>query len=325
MKRRKLSIFLRSFAFLTITPAVTFLLCGCVFHEGYFVTGADLYSPAKNPFQDPLYVSPAGNTAEPESFTFLLFTDTHFIRPDSGVYYATEAFENWLSSDETRALSIEFALCLGDATDDSFESEYLTYVRFVEKLDTVYGLTCYSVMGNHDNRGSGTDRWKKHINTPPYYRFVHKGISFYMLDTSYRTLGKKQMGYLSETIAEDGNQKLFCTHFPLYGKPDLFYFALADTQERNLIIKLMTKNNVGMYLSGHHHKGDVVYQYTDTCTEFIAGAFHGRDNILEGPARWYVCQYDASRNTLKITRHTKYNSTSSVDDIEKTCMGIFQL
>ncbi len=305
---------------------VVLSLCGCAFHEGFFITGADLYSPAKNPFLEPIFVNTEDATeTHPRSFSFLMFTDPHFTRPDSGVYYATEAFENWLASDEARTLSMEFALCLGDVTDDSFESEYQTYAQFVRKLKESYGLPCYSVMGNHDNRGSGPDRWKKYIAAPPYYRLIHKGISFYMLDTSYRTLGTKQMQYLSEAIVADRNPKIFCTHIPLYGKPDLFYFALADTQERNLIIKVMVKNDVGMYLSGHHHKGDVIYRYTDTCTEFIAGAFHGRNNVLEGPARWYVCDYDANRNTIGITRYTKYDSTPRIDNIEKTSMGTFQL
>lgn len=300
------------------------LLCSCNFHDGFFVSGSEKYVP-EDPFGNPPeYVANALSTkgTQPSDFSFLLITDPHFIRPDKGTYYATDAFFRWL---EHKKDSLEFAINLGDVTDDSLESEFKTYQEFTEKLKNTYDLPCFSVVGNHDNRKAGPDLWNKYVQTPPYYRFVHKEISFYMLDSSSRTLGKRQMEYLKAAIAEDPNKKLFCSHIPLYGKADLFYFAMSDTQERNLIIKLMMENDVGMYLSGHHHKGDVIYRYSDTCSEFIAGAFHGRDSIFEGPARWYICNYGSTGNTLTITRYTKYTNTDTTADIEETLMGTFQL
>lgn len=312
---------------------ILLLLSGCEFQAGSFIEGVGDpgYNTFLNPIVPPATTPQAASTANTQpnpqnnedSFSFLLITDYHLIRPDSGVYFATDAFKAWL---ETEKDNLDFVLNLGDVTDDARVDQYQDYHDFVEILKDDYGLACYSVMGNHDNRNPDLSIWKTYTGLERYYRLEHKGISFYMLDTSYRTLGKTQMRYLSEAIQQDSNPKLFCTHIPLYGKADLFYFALADTQERNLLLKLMTENNVGMYLSGHHHKGDVIYQYTDTCTEFVAGAFHGRDSIFEGPARWYVCTYDKANATFTIDRYTKYNDTADVSDIEKTPrLGTFKL
>lgn len=307
-------------------------LSGCTFHEGFFVSGIDAAVPgAPLPFVEPMPVAqnttdiPDNPDTPSDDFSFLLFTDPHFTRPDSGVYYATEAFKAWLEdkNNGVGALDLEFAICLGDVTDDSFENEYATYKQFVEYLDE-HGLKTFAIMGNHDNRGNGPDRWKTHVGLPYYYRLEHKGVSFYMMDTSYRTFGKKQLRYLQQAIANDPNRKIFCTHYPLYGKPDLVYFTLADTRERNLILSLMGENNVGMYFAGHHHKGDVIARYNEGMTEFITGAFHGRDSIFEGPARWYVCSYSRSDGTMGITRYTKYDSSPSTNDIETTEMGTFR-
>jgi hypothetical protein len=79
---------------------------------------------------------------------------------------------------------------------------------------------------------------------------------------------------------------------------------LSDTQERENIINLMVNNKGMLYLAGHHHMGDVLYSFRNTTSEFILGAYHGRDSFFEKTKpRWYLLYFDAKDATITITRY----------------------
>ena len=90
--------------FLSSTPlwmmiCLVCTLSGCTFHEGFFVSGIDAAVPgAPLPFVEPMPVAqnttdiPDNPDTPSDDFSFLLFTDPHFTRPDSGVYYATDVY-----------------------------------------------------------------------------------------------------------------------------------------------------------------------------------------------------------------------------------------
>ena len=66
----------------------------------------------------------------------------------------------------------------------------------------------------------------------------------------------------------------------------------------------MVKNKGMLYLAGHHHQGDVLYSFRKTTSEFILGAFHGRDSLFEKTKpRWYLLYFDAGDATITITRY----------------------
>ncbi|MCK9286132.1 MAG: metallophosphoesterase [Sphaerochaetaceae bacterium] len=244
---------------------------------------------------------PIDMTGSLESFSFLVLNDIHFGREDKGVYWKFDEFWQWL---DTYPGSIDFALNLGDFTEDSQEDEYLEYADFIQDLAN-RSIPMHTVAGNHDIRNRGRSYFSTYVCAAPYKRFAHKGISFYMIDTGNRSLGNRQLEELIKETAQDTNLKMFCSHVPLYGSPDLIYFALPDTQERMMLLKTMVDEKVGIYFSGHHHSGDVLYKYTEENSEFIFGAFHGRDSFFESTLpRWYVCTYDSIKNSLGITRHT---------------------
>jgi calcineurin-like phosphoesterase family protein len=270
-------------------------------------------------------------TAEtPTSFSFLITTDHHFTRKDSGVWYAQEEFFSWLEEYQTETVGntanhLGLMVCLGDCTENATEEEFIQYKEFLDKVGEKGITMSHSVKGNHDIR-SDVDSglyWDIYVKEPLYQAFSYQGVSFYLLDTSARTLGRTQLAQLKEAIAQDTSPKLFCTHVPLYGKPELIYFCLPDTQEREEILELMSKNSVGLYLSGHHHNGDITYRYTSSMAEFIAGAYNGRTSLFETTLpRWYVCTYEAPGSTLTITRYQVNKETRS---IETDSMGTFNL
>ena len=265
----------------------------------------------------------------PSSFSFLVIADQHFTRKDSGVWYAQDEFHSWLAQYQQESAGnpanhLGLMVCLGDCTENATEEEFRQFRQFLDKVEAE-GLETHSVKGNHDIRSNVDSNlyWNQYVQEPPYQAFSYRGVSFYLLDTAARTLGRTQLNQLKTAITQDTSPKIFCTHIPLYGKPELVYFCIPDTQEREEILEIMHENAVGIYLSGHHHQGDITYRYTDTMAEFIAGAFNGRTSLFETTLpRWYVCTYDAPNATLAITR---YQVLKDERTIQSNLMGMFPM
>jgi 3',5'-cyclic AMP phosphodiesterase CpdA len=262
----------------------------------------------------------AADSNSVSSFSFLITTDQHFSRKDSGVWYAENEFFTWLETYQEETASsptahLDLMVSLGDCTENSLEEEFSQYRQFLDRLSGL-GLTTYSVKGNHDIRQNVDSQtmWNQYVKDPPYQALSFKGVSFYLLDTSARTLGRTQLNQLKEALPLDPNPKIFCSHIPLYGKPELVYFSLPSTQEREEILALMKTNKAGIYLGGHQHFGDFSYQYSNTMSEAVLGAYHGRTSFIETTLpRWYVCRYDSETSVLTITRYQVDKESKNID------------
>ncbi len=248
----------------------------------------------------------------PSSFTLLLTSDQHFFRKDSGVHYEEKLFHDWIASyqdahpasDRERRLTL--MVSLGDITDNSRPDEFQQFVDFEGKLSDE-GIATYVVKGNHDIR-PGTNHltyWDTYVGQYSYQAFSHKGVSFYLLNSAARTLGRIQMKELQDALKlDDMRPKLFFSHVPLYGKATMFYTVMSDRQERENIISLMVENKVMLFLAGHHHQGDLLHSFRQTTSEFIVGSFHGRDSLIEQTkARWYLLHFNAVEKMITITRY----------------------
>jgi len=293
--------------------ATVLLLCGATACGLGEYPRVELHEPGSG------FDQPIENPSPREAFSFLILNDIHFGRPDSGVYRAHEEFWTWLDQYQiTAPLPIELALNLGDFTDDSQESQYIEYAAFVDELESRQ-IPTHTVVGNHDVRNQGRTYFASYVNPLSSRRISHKGISFYLLDTGNRSLGKSQVDDLAEQTNTDANLKLFCSHIPLYGGPGLFYFALPDFQERSSVLSTMVQSKAGLYLSGHHHAGDVAWRFSEVTAEFIFGAFHGRDSLFESTLpRWYVGTFDPIVNTIRIMRYAVGKDSVVQEDLIET-------
>lgn len=255
----------------------------------------------------------------PSSFTLLLTTDTHFGRIDDGIYFETEAFFDWVrqyQSDPPNSImgqQLTHMVCLGDVTENSSTYEFKLFASFRDRLKGLkdsegkdIGIITHAIKGNHDIR-PGTNHtadWKEHVQQYSYQGFAHRGVSFYLLNTASRTLGRSQMKELREAVEGDMRPKLFFSHMPLYGNPSLIYFVMSDTREREALIRLMVENKGMLFLSGHHHQGDVSHSFRKTTSEYILGAFHGRDSFFEQTKpRWYLLHFSKEQQNITITRY----------------------
>lgn len=280
------------------------LLSSCSLPELYFLDG-EKASDEKNTF------TIAEAVESPASFTLLLTSDEHFNRTEGGVYYENELFFSWIDTYQSehpaseKAKHLTHMISLGDITENSKPEEFILFSEYKDKL-AERGIKTYAVKGNHDIR-AGTDHkayWEEFVGTPPYHAFAHRGISFYLLDTATRALGRRQRQELERAVTQDSRPKLFFSHMPLYGKPSLVYFVLSDTQERESIIRLMVRNKGLLYLAGHYHQGDLLYSFTRTTSEFILGSFHGRTSLFEmTKPRWYLLCFDSEEKSITIMRY----------------------
>jgi len=104
--------------------------------------------------------APSTVTAADTVYTVAVITDVHFGADKSRS--VDDAFLSWLDglSKKTPSELPKFVLCLGDVAEHGYESELNDYKAFCDKIQSAYGITVYSVLGNHDlyNNGGSTGR-----------------------------------------------------------------------------------------------------------------------------------------------------------------------
>lgn len=240
---------------------------------------------------------PVGSASS--SFSFLVFSDLHFGRENSGVYWKHEVFLDWLDAYPT---SLAFALNLGDLTSESKELEYRMAADFLLEL-TNRSIPTHSLVGNHDVRNGGRSLFERYIHAQTAHRFGYGGISFYLLDSGNASLGRIQLRALVEQASRDPNPKIFCSHIPFYGGPDMYYFGLSDAWERTVLVDTVLDAKIGLVLSGHLHLTEKLHHFTEENAELVCASFHGRDSLIEQTLpTWYVCSYDHIAKQLAVSQ-----------------------
>ncbi|MBW8780331.1 MAG: metallophosphoesterase [Verrucomicrobia bacterium] len=152
-------------------------------------------------------------TPPPESFTFAVINDTHYLTPECGV---------WLEGvvNRIKAESPDFCLHLGDLVDTG-RREHLAAVR---DIFAGLGKPVYVQIGNHDHL-TQTDGSAYEALFPDRlnYRFTHRGWQFVGLDSSdgvrfeNTRIGDATLKWVDAQLpALDRTQPLVLfTHFPL--------------------------------------------------------------------------------------------------------------
>ena len=185
-------------------------------------------------------------------FSFLIISDTHFGKTKSGTYFKTAEFEQYIKNNHIIE-NIDFVVNLGDVTDNSEQSQYDSYKEWSTNL---FSCPIINVIGNHDNRNGGVKRFIDTVagTKSTYYCFKAADIHFYVVDSSFRTLGRQQLNYLIDTIKNDSaSKKIILTHIPLYGSITNYYASFADEKERNLLFSNFFMYCFEFFLIGYKH------------------------------------------------------------------------
>ena len=198
-------------------------------------------------------------------YEVLVLTDVHFGGEDHGKAGSRtdDKFFSWLektygTKGDPKGIPPlpKFAICLGDVAEHGLEKEFVRYEAFTSKLESVFGIKTYNVIGNHDLYNAGWDNYEKHCYPyTSFYKFRTEKFTWYFVDSASCSLGNSQLMTFKRDMEyrEAGRKKLVFTHVPAYAG-GLFYFVMQNTTERNKFISYCAENRVLALVCGHTHK-----------------------------------------------------------------------
>lgn len=305
---------------ITLLFTLTLISCNPNLNRNLKVNAIEQYNQIKgNPFLFPISRSDTGRTGD---FSFLLVSDTHIGKEDG--FRTDEEFKTWLEENGS-TLGISFIVSLGDITDHSEAVEFDLFTEdSLGSWKASVGTELFiPVLGNHDNRQDGPYLFMDRFNLKStYYRFDYGEVEFYILDSSFRVLGRQQLTLFKEAMAQADKDKpkIILSHMPLHGSNEVIYAAMTDSVEIRSIVQAMRQGGAKIYLSGHQHKGEIQHEYeaaasSESINELIASCFFG-GTIRNFTPRFYVCHYDSSSRTLIIDVYS-YNGNEYVKETGK--------
>ncbi len=263
--------------------------------ETVFGTSAD-----ENPFTEPRIITGLNDNNTPGNFKFLIMTDTHFGYEKKDAYFVYDKFKQWATTNSSIIGGLDFIAHLGDITDNSDKEDFESFKTYYNEV--FHDKPLITTPGNHDNRRGGLDRYREVFGFDiTYYRFDYNGVHFYLPDSSFRTFGKKQYQQLTQALAQDKDApKIILSHVPLYGGPGVIYASFSDMEERNGILKAMVDNNVGIYMAGHNHVGNIVTRLNSNSAEFLSASMLGGTFRNIKPS-FYIAEYTHVDKKITIT------------------------
>lgn len=293
------------------------LLCSC--EIGFLKIS--MPDTGKNPFWEPIAIYDDDNIPDEIAaggvIRFIALSDAHFGRKgvDSNVSYNNENFFTFLSN----AGRIDFFAFTGDMLDAFSEGNARALSEFVEEIRTAArsnpGINPKAVYvpGNHDFENSSPAAWTEAFGADSFFpghgtmaSYRIGNVAIYKTDSAYRVFGGAQLSYLDEAMeASDARYNLVLNHVPLGADTidqTLFEFVIADANERNLMLKILSVHKPSLVLSGHHHKGNILNTWSDSVHELVLAAYHRRDMFmdLESKGYWYLVEIDQSSGKVTV-------------------------
>lgn len=245
------------------------------------------------------------------SFTVLLFTDVHVGRENRvpASYQPYGSLDAWVDATFPIGSSPQpqVMITLGDLTDNSTDGQYQGVKDLLDAIGNKNASSSFAytaaAIGNHDNRRGGRGKFFQTFGSM-YQAFSYGGYSFYILDTSDRSVSKAQLEKLIRAVKADPNPKFFLTHYPLSANAFTYYsLALSDSEQRDVLIDLMLDNKVGMWIAGHRHHQEGPFAFSDTCHEITLASLNGLDDGWESPPTWYTMTVDPDADTATLVRY----------------------
>lgn len=258
--------------------------------------------------------------------TLIFFTDAHIGR-ERNKNDVIRYDENFLSFIEEGGY--EVVISGGDMADDGEMTDVLK--DFITKVQSKTALYL-ETKGNHDRHPynyQGFDMPSFLLNslfkadvhltyadlmeseyeidsTGNYLVHTPNGdISIYILDNSLRSFSYRQLSWFEEALAKDNTDfKIVVTHGNIVtgGAFDqsLFLTGMGDEGEVSKFMEICQKGRISLILSGHHHKGNILYGDGNGYTEFNAAAYHRTDSVFESRGWWYTLSVDREKKEITI-------------------------
>ena len=301
---------------------ILLLALSILFLSSCMVPESNFNSFGSNPFLEPRV------TVESDSSSFVFFTDTHIGRDKKfkDVKYYHENFYEFLEEGNYAAV-----VSGGDMADDGAVTEelysFLNNVRATSSGSSLYLET----IGNHDRHqydykaedmmsfwynsvfGSDlhstyADKLEEGLGSYTTGRYLVKtpegDLSLYILDTSTRSFSRTQLVWLEEALEKDSSKyKILVSHTNIItgGEGDMsaIITGMGDEGEIARFLDIAHKGGVSLVLSGHHHKGNILYGGEGGYAEFNGASYHGRDSVFESGAWWYTVNFKGTYITIE--------------------------
>lgn len=276
-----------------------------------------------NPFLNPIELNSENKVFM--NIKFSTISDVHIGKDDEDNEITLEdqlsVYQEYLQNEKP-----EFILNLGDFFDHS-PKDYVLYESHKKYFNDIKMLY---TMGNHDiaknllTEDSIINHSTLYSQSLQSYTYTVDGITLriYKLDNSIRTYYKQQIAWLEEALKQDDSEyKIFIQHIPLTPNPSdysIAWLCLADSAERNSIIRLMAKYDVGLVMAGHHHLGDTLTKISKHSTELMVENFaFTKFPPIATPGTFYDCSFNFQTGQLLIqaygsTDGNKINKTYSI-------------
>lgn len=283
------------------------LLASCDFAFHWDVIELD-----ENPFDPPQEI--ASGKGPSDRLSFAVISDVHLNKElsEEGVYRNDSVFLSFLETEDPDAVFI-----LGDLVEDGIERDYREAGLFLDKVRSAAGCPVIYTLGNHDIGGSDLATWSAEFGLSATEAFTIADTVIYKLNSAYRLFGQSQLSYLSQAIGDDGAAyHIILSHIPLGSKglnQSLFEFTIADIDERNALLDILSGSGRNLILSGHVHSIEVMNDWDDDLKEFIFSAYHRKDLPFFGArGTFYLLELDQATGRVEIKGYGIDNADSAV-------------
>ena len=199
------------------------------------------------------------NIKADESYTFYVCADPHI----DGTNRNLQEFSTRMRNSQAAL----FGIVLGDCCNHSSAlPSYIEAITYVEELHAA-NTPILSLIGNHDVYHRGWDKYSELLGASVYWFDVQYASGrdlFISLDSASGTLGRRQMEWLREFLAEQRDEYRHCV---VLTHTNLFYTDNSQMgsgnmalEETALLTELFSRHRVTLCLQGHdHYREDLMF------------------------------------------------------------------
>jgi 3',5'-cyclic AMP phosphodiesterase CpdA len=182
----------------------------------------------------------------PDEYSFIVVTDTHI---EDGRTWGLEKLSAVINSHNTTAgnTQIEFVVITGDITQYGSEQDIK---KFIEIADSLEGIPCYPVIGNHDVYFDNWHNWRDNIGSTRY-RIDGGKATLFILDSANAFFGKEQLDWLERELKKYSGNVFVFTHYPPFVEGPVT-MSMTDLREQARIVSML-KDKCKIMFTGHSH------------------------------------------------------------------------
>ena len=260
------------------------------------------------------------------TISIAVLTDVHVGRElnDSGVIRHHENFYDFYSTLDTVEEEMPIFL-LGDISDSGADGYFDLIYQFLDELRDSYGkkeMPIIYIPGNHELSSSDFDTWYRYFGEREEFsdpEDQHRYGNLYTVgayslgniliestNNAQRLYTRSQLEAIEYNLQHYGDDyayKLILSHIPQASEKfdqSLFWYVMADADERNEMLRLMYEYGPSFNMVGHLHEGAQFNEYSDRTKEFIFSSFHKRDVNRDNGGYWHIVDIDQDTGDVDI-------------------------